>query len=174
MCLLALSCCVSCVCVVLCSGLHREVGCSVSQSFPRGIWALHVRSSLATIQQLRGWVAPHWSGTWRDCHQPCPVSAQSQPGAAVGPQQPAGDIDGGCSEPAGRPHLLAQDCPAGGARHPGEIPSGDSVTHSFCHWCQQHGQRSPASTPHTPGVCWVVESTKGKKNISHTPKVLLL
>lgn len=141
--------------LVLCSGLYREVGCSVSQPFPRGIWALHVRPSLTTTQQLRSWLAPDWASTWRDCYQPRPGSAQSQSGAFVGPQQPSGDADGGCSEFAGRPPLLACGCTAGGERHPREIPVRDSSSYSFCNWCQQRGQWQPATTPNTTGVRWV-------------------
>ncbi|XP_041808115.1 rab5 GDP/GTP exchange factor isoform X2 [Chelmon rostratus] len=150
---------------VLCGGLHREVGRSVSQPFPGGVRALHVGPSVTTIQQLGGGLAPDGPNAWRDRDQPRPGSAQSQPGAAVGPERPAGDADGGGSEPAGRPPLLARGSPAGGERRPGEIPPGDCSPHSVCNRCQQHGRRRPATAPHAPGVCWVTESrtTRGPR-----------
>lgn len=153
---------------MLCSCLYREVGRSVSQSFPGGVWALHVGPSFAKMQQRRRRVAPHRSRSWRGCHQPCPGTAQPQSGAAVDHQQPAGEGDGGRSEPPGWPALLDRERPAGGERHPGKI---SADLHSFCHWCQQHRQRQPAAAADPPGVRRVVKSVE-RRSISHKGTLL--
>lgn len=143
--------------LVLCCSLYWEVGWSVSQPVPRGVRALHVGPSLATVPQRWGRLA----ASWHCCHQPGSGPAPSQPGAALGPHSPTRQADGGRSEHAGRAGFLERVRAAGGEPHPGGIPVGDPTPHGVCKWCAQCGQRSFAASPHAPSVRPVGESILG-------------